>query len=146
MIIVCWIVEWFSVYLEPVLLIGDGEYNLNVLKEIKVTSNLLELDKNVIGCQNEEPLFNCTTRKYIDSLMYQCGCLPYNIRLYNEMAPLCSSKQLECVHNVRVDTRRECLPTCSGLSVTSFSKSNQMKNIVDLISSKDIAAYLRISR
>ena len=122
-------------------MIGDGEYNLNVLKEIRVTDSFLGLDEYIRGCQNEEPLDNCTTRQYIDSLMYQCGCLPYNIRLYNEKAPLCSSNQLECVHNVRVDTRRECLPPCSGLSVTSFSKSNQMKNIEDLISSKDIAAY-----
>ena len=103
--------------------------------------SFLELDEYIRGCQNEEPLDNCTTRQYIDSLMNQCGCLPYNIRLYNEKEPLCSSKQLECVHNVRVDTSRECLPPCSGLSVTSFSKSNQMKNIEDLISSKDIAAY-----
>ena len=57
-------------------MIGEGEYNMNVLKEIKVTDSFLGLDADTKGCQNEEPLHNCTTRHYIDSILNECGCLP----------------------------------------------------------------------
>ena len=67
--------------LEPVHLVGEGEYNLNALKEIKSTESYLGLDEDVRECQNDEPQDNCTTRHYVDSLMQQCGCLPFNIRL-----------------------------------------------------------------
>ena len=67
--------------LEPVKLIGEGEYNLNVLKESIATTSYLGLDQNIRECQNEESLYNCTTRKYIDSLLDQCGCLPLNIKI-----------------------------------------------------------------
>ena len=40
-------------------------------------------------------------------------------------------KKLECVNNVIVDTV-SCLKPCSGLLVTSFSKSNDNKNLDDL--------------
>ena len=62
-------------------LVGDGEYNLNALKEIKSTESFLGLDEDVRECQNDEPQYNCTTRHYVDSLMQQCGCLPFNIRM-----------------------------------------------------------------
>ena len=68
-------------YLEPVKLIGEGEYNLNVLKESIATDSYLGLDQNIRKCQNEESLYNCTTRKYIDTLLDQCGCLPLNIKI-----------------------------------------------------------------
>ena len=67
--------------LEPVKLTGEGEYNINVLKEIKVTDSFLGLDEDVRECQNKEPFFNCTTKRYIDSILGECGCLPLNIRL-----------------------------------------------------------------
>ena len=40
--------------LEPVKLTGEGEYNLNVLKEIKVTESYLGFDKEFRGCQEEQ--------------------------------------------------------------------------------------------
>ena len=58
---------------------GEGEYNMNVLKEIKVTDSFLGLDAGTKGCQNEEPLQNCTTRHYIKSILKECGCLPLNM-------------------------------------------------------------------
>ena len=70
---------------EPVKLIGEGEYNLNVLTEIKVTESYLSLDQNVRECQNEEPFYNCTTRKYFDTILRECGCLPLHIRLSNKV-------------------------------------------------------------
>ena len=66
--------------------IGEGEYNLNDLKEIIVTDSYLGLDENVSrGCQNVEPLNNCTTRLYMDTLLRDCGCLPFNIRLSDKV-------------------------------------------------------------
>ena len=70
---------------EPVKLIGEGEYNLNVLNEIKVTDSYLGLDSDIIRCQNKEYLHNCTTRQYINTLLDQCGCLPFNIRRSDEV-------------------------------------------------------------
>ena len=68
-------------------MIGEGEYNLNVLKEIAATESYLGLEEGVRGCQNEEPLHNCTTRHSIDSLMDQCGCLPFYLRQENKARP-----------------------------------------------------------
>ena len=52
-------------------LIGEGEYNLNALTSIEVTDSYLGLDENVKKCQKEEPLQNCTTRRYRDTLFRQ---------------------------------------------------------------------------
>ena len=60
---------------------GEGQYNLNVLKEITVTNDFLGLDQDDRKCQNEEPLTNCTTRQYLDTLLGECGCFPVNIGL-----------------------------------------------------------------
>ena len=66
-------------------MIGEGEYNLNVLKEIKVTDSFLGFDKDVRGCQNKEPFSNCTTRIYRNTILKECGCLPFNIRLFDKV-------------------------------------------------------------
>ena len=70
---------------EAVKFIGEGEYNLNVLKEIKVTDSYLGLDQRERGCQNEESPDTCTTRKYHKTILGKRGCLPVNIRLFNEV-------------------------------------------------------------
>ena len=66
-------------------LIGEGEYNLNALKEIRVTDSYLGLDQDVRICQDEEPRINCTTRKYLDTLLGKCGCLPITVRLFHKV-------------------------------------------------------------
>ena len=70
---------------EEVKLIGEGEYNLNTLKEIKVSDSYLGLDQDERGCQDEEPLYNCSTRHYMDALIDHCGCLPFNIKLSDKV-------------------------------------------------------------
>ena len=65
-----------NIFLEPVVLIGEGLYNLNSLKEIQVTDSYLELDEDVRGCQTTKPYYNCTTRIYFDKMLQKCGCLP----------------------------------------------------------------------
>ena len=44
------------------------------------TESYLGLDQNVRECQNVEPTENCTTRRYLDTILRECGCLPFNIR------------------------------------------------------------------
>ena len=78
---------WFPTFTEPVSLIGEGEYNLNDLKEIKATDSYLGLDKDVRKCQNKEPLFNCTTRKYNEAVLSECKCLPPSLRISNKVRP-----------------------------------------------------------
>ena len=132
-------------FLEPVRLIGEGEYNLNVLKEIKVTESYLGLDENITGCHNEES-FMCTTKEYVDTTLKNCGCLPLNMRLSDKVEllaikhsihihylqyPLCSPMEGKCAANVKVDTLK-CLKPCSGLIITTLSKSEQKKNWMDL--------------
>ena len=65
---------------EPVILLGEGQYNLDVLTEVKATDSYLGLGQDVRECQNEEPYYNCTTRQYIDTFLAQCGCLPLSIK------------------------------------------------------------------
>ena len=78
--------------IEPLQLVGEGEYNLNVLKEIKVTESYLGLDSVVTGCQTRESFDNCTTRMYRQTFIDQCKCLPFDIRLSNEVSHLLFTK------------------------------------------------------
>ena len=57
-------------------MLGEGSYNLNILKEIKVTESFNNLDEEVKKCQNIEAYDECTTRHYVKELRELCGCLP----------------------------------------------------------------------
>ena len=74
-------------FVEPVQLNGEGEYNLNNLKEIMVTDSFLELDENVKGCHNKSA-FSCSTQKHIDTFLDECGCLPLNMKLSDKVCVL----------------------------------------------------------
>ena len=69
----------------PVVLFGEGEYNLNILKEIKVTDSYMGLHQNVRGCQNEEHFVDCTTRNYLQNMRSMCGCLPFAVRATDQV-------------------------------------------------------------
>ena len=60
-------------------LIGEGIYNLNAVKEIKVTESYLGLDIKYRDCQSEEAIEECTTKHYIENLLRKCGCVPFQI-------------------------------------------------------------------
>ena len=47
-------VSIYYMCLEPIKLIGEGEYNLDTLKEIEVTESYLGLDQYVRECQEKE--------------------------------------------------------------------------------------------
>ena len=69
----------FKVYvlsLDPVQMIGEFQFNLQSLKEIKVSDSFLDFDMNTRKCQNIETLIDCKTRLYIKNMMQECGCKP----------------------------------------------------------------------
>ena len=68
------------------------EYNLNNVIEIKVTNEFLDLEKDVIGCQNDESYDDCNTRHYIEKLHNHCGCLPFTIRNSEKACTGCPKK------------------------------------------------------
>ena len=55
-------------------------YYINVLKEIEVTDSFLTMDKEIRECQDES-FDDCTTRNYINTLINECQCLPFKVRL-----------------------------------------------------------------
>ena len=63
------------------------ESSLNVVKEIKVTDSFLTLDEDAKGCQ-EESFNECTTTKYKENIINQCQCLPFQLRLSEEVSKL----------------------------------------------------------
>ena len=80
--------EVFFLFVEPLKLYGEGDYNLNVVKEVKVTESFLGLDADVKGCNMEETFENCTTKIYIETVKQKCGCLPFNIYLSDKVQTL----------------------------------------------------------
>ena len=68
------------------MLVGEGQYNLNVIKDIKVTESFLGLDQEYENCQNVEPLEDCTTRQYVNTYLNMCGCLPFRMLKSNKVA------------------------------------------------------------
>ena len=71
--------------LDPVALSGEGQYNLNILKEIEVTESFIGLDEYVRQCQIVETYDDCTTRHYIENMRKSCGCLPLALRIYEQV-------------------------------------------------------------
>ena len=67
------------------VLYGEGEYNLNILKEIKVTDSFIGLSQDVRACQLEEHIVDCETRNYLEHSKSVCGCLPFPVRTKNQV-------------------------------------------------------------
>ena len=105
----------------------------------------LTLDQDVRKCQDNEPIFNCTTRNYINAIMSKCKCMPSNLRLSDKVwnqqnfssiiywykyfkDPVCYPLKQECVTKIPIDTSG-CMKPCSGLIVTSFAKLEKPKNL-----------------
>ena len=75
---------------DPVVLSGEGQYNLNILKEIDGTSSYNALSQGITGCQNKESVGECTTRSYKEKLRKNCGCLPLAIRILEQVKSVLS--------------------------------------------------------
>ena len=67
------------------MLTGEGQYNLNILKEIDGTSSFNAMSQDIRGCQNIESVYKCSTRHYQEELRKKCGCLPLAIRLLDQV-------------------------------------------------------------
>ena len=63
--------------------VGEGEYNLNVVDEVRVTDSFLGLHKDVRGCQTEELLIDCRTQEYKNKVLEYCHCLPLKLDVSN---------------------------------------------------------------
>ena len=61
------------------------EYFLNGIKEISVTDSFLSMGENVRGCL-EESYDDCTAKKYKNALIDKCQCLPFQLRLNEEVS------------------------------------------------------------
>ena len=61
---------------------GEGEYDLNILKEIEVTDSFHELDNEAKKCQSykgNDTYDSCKKSHFMEQMMLKCGCLPYAI-------------------------------------------------------------------
>ena len=59
-------------------------YNLNNVKDMKVTEDFLTLDEKIRNCQTSETFLDCKTRTFMDRLLNQCDCLPFSLMKENE--------------------------------------------------------------
>ena len=72
--------------LDPVTLQGEGEYNLDILKEIVPSDSFLRLQEDVKECQSLEPYDNCTLRTFIELMKEKCRCITLAMNLYDEVS------------------------------------------------------------
>ena len=68
----------FCFCLEPIRLVGDADYNLNILKEVSTTEEFLALSMEKRGCQELLDFQSCLTDSFVNSLKKNCNCLPFN--------------------------------------------------------------------
>ena len=73
---------------------GEGKYNLNAIKETKVTNDYLGMDSK--GCQNEEDFEFCKTNSFLKSLKENCNCLPMNLIKNNSEEVMLQIIELQC--------------------------------------------------
>ena len=80
-------------------------YNLNNVKEMKVTEEFLTLHENIRNCQNTETILDCRSRKIVDRLLNECNCLPFSINQNKKVHDHPKDKQnffliLGTLHNI----------------------------------------------
>ena len=111
---------------------------MNVIKVITVTDSFLSMDKNIRGCQ-QESYDECMTKKYINDLKHFCQCLPFQLRLSEEVCitvityskvlnfkmlqtPLCTPEHFDCIMSIKYNSSDCFLQQCSGMQITSYDK------------------------
>ena len=82
-------------------LTGEGQYNINALKEIEADDSFLTLNDDIRGCRiSEESHDDCTTRLYLDNMRQKCDCLPFAVASQDDTT--CSTPKLvDCGEPVR---------------------------------------------
>ena len=61
-------------------LYGEGQYNLNSIKALRVSEDFLGMDESIKECQNKESFEECKSGRYIEKLLDECKCLPFGIQ------------------------------------------------------------------
>ena len=125
-------------FLDSLILHGEGNYNLNVVKEMKVTDSFMGLPQGVKQCQNKEDYLDCKTEEYLEALVNTCMCLPFGLKYFNDSnISICNATQMACARETK-NLESKCLNRCEGLVVTSYSHQNNpnvLDKKVDLIES-----------
>ena len=67
--------------LEPLIIRGEGEYNLNIVKEEKGTDSFISMSPDITKCQEIIEYQDCTTKIYEDEMKKNCQCLPFHLRM-----------------------------------------------------------------
>ena len=67
------------------MLYGEGQYNLNVVKEVAVTNSFMSLDTRIIGCQQLYDYEDCKSSHYLKSFLNKCKCLPFNLMILEKV-------------------------------------------------------------
>ena len=122
-------------FLDSLILHGEGSYNLNVVKEMKVTDSYMGLPHDVKQCQNKELYLDCKTEEYLDALVNTCMCLPFGMKYfydYDSNISFCNSTQMKCALDAK-NLKSKCLNRCEGLVVTSYSHQNESVVLEELI-------------
>ena len=52
---------------------------------MKVTDSFITLDEDVRQCQDEYTQVECRTKKYLDSIIENCKCLPFDLKLTEQV-------------------------------------------------------------
>ena len=73
---------------DPVRLVGEFQFNLQSLKELKVSDSFLTRDVDSRKCQNIETYNDCETRLYIKNMTQECGCLPLSHIMSQEVCTM----------------------------------------------------------
>ena len=60
----------------PVVLLGEGDFSLTDVKDIKVTEEFLGLGEEITNCQTEEQRADCVTRGLRERVLSLCACAP----------------------------------------------------------------------
>ena len=107
--------------LDPVRLSPGWSYNLNSLKQIKITKHFQNIPDDEKLC-SIEPIDNCTTRKYVENLRENCGCLPLRMQTEDDEDRVCLPDKFGCINNISV-VEEDCYHSCSGIHVTAFEKT-----------------------
>ena len=63
---------------------GGGNIRIKGVKQVQITNDYLRLDMQTRGCQNDNTYEDCVTDLYLDSLMEECNCLPFNLQNYSK--------------------------------------------------------------
>ena len=81
---------------DPILLKGEGSYNINILKQIKVTKSFYTLNQEDRGCQGDKSIDDCLTREHLKYIKEKCGCLTLDKAWINNDSICLKKEEMDC--------------------------------------------------